>query len=158
VSEPPLHPDVEPLAFLLGTWRGEGAGHYPTVADFTYTEEITFGHVGKPMLTYRQQTRDAVTGEPRHAEVGYWRVTGPGVLEVVLAHPTGVTEVSEGTFDGGAIEVATTQLAATSTAKEVTELRRHIQVDGDTLRYDLEMAAVGQPLTHHLEATLHRIS
>ena len=49
-APPPLHPELEPLAGLLGAWRGEGAGEYPTIAPFRYGEELRFWHVGKPFL------------------------------------------------------------------------------------------------------------
>ena len=52
---------------------------------------------------------------------------------------------------------ASTYLATTRTAKEVTALRRRFELDGDTLGYTVAMAAVGQPLQHHLAATLHRV-
>ncbi len=42
------------------------------------------------------------------------------------------------------------------TAKRVDGTERRISVNGDTMRYEMHMAAVGEPMTPHLEATLHR--
>ena len=55
------------------------------------------------------------------------------------------------------MELASTTVATTGTAKEVTALRRRFELDGDTLAYTVAMAAVGQPLQHHLAATLRRV-
>jgi hypothetical protein len=153
---PDLHPDLAPLAFLLGTWTGEGEGHYPTIAAFGYGEEAHWWHVGKPMLAYTQRTWSLTDGRPLHSEAGYWRPAGQGRLEVVLAHPTGQVEVEEGTVEGTCISLASKVVARTSTAKEVSDMARHISVEGDLLTYQLSMAAVGLPVQEHLRARLTR--
>ncbi|MGH8899645.1 MAG: FABP family protein [Egibacteraceae bacterium] len=153
---PPLHPDIAPLGFLLGTWVGEGAGQYPTIASFRYGEQIHVAHSGKPFLFYVQRTWALDDGRPLHAEAGYFRHVGDGRVELVLAHPTGVTEVAEGHLYGSSIRLQTTRVAATATAKRVDALERDIDVDRARLTYAIRMAAVGEPLTHHLSATLER--
>jgi len=161
MAGPELHPTLTPLAFLLGEWEGPGEGHYPTIEPFTFTEHLTFGHLGKPFLAYLQRTR-AADGSPMHTESGYLRVTGPTaegeghVVELVLSMPTGVAEVLVGTVQGRVVELASTLVGLTPSAKRVEATERTLRLDGDRLVVDTAMAAVGQPLTHHLHSELRR--
>ena len=85
----------------------------------------------------------------------------PGRVELVLAHPTGITEIEEGTLSvtGPMVEMElnATTIGRTGSAKDVTALARSIHIERDELTYTLRMGAVGQPLQHHLAATLHRM-
>ena len=157
-----LHPNLEPLAPLLGTWAGRGTGEYPTIEPFEYLEEVVFSHVGKPFLIYGQKTKAVADGKPLHAETGYLRVPQLGHLELVLAHPNGITEIEVGGYsvrdDVIEIDVHTTDVGVSPTAKEVSALGRSFRIDGDELSYSLRMGAVGQPVQHHLSATLRRQS
>ncbi len=213
-----LHPAVAHLAPLLGTWRGGGRGDYPTIEAFTYTEEVTIGHVGKPFLAYSQRTKGA-DGSPLHAECGYWRPDGEQGLEMLVVHPSGIGEILVGEVTethygllvvlragagaggpetgagdegpesktgsgsrgpetgsgsrgpeteagsrgpetgagGSAIRAGSGgQVVLAPTAKRVDATERRISIDHAVMRYEVHMAAVGEPMTHHLEATLHR--
>jgi hypothetical protein len=143
---------LAPLAWLVGDWAGEGRGEYPTISDFAYREETAFAFVGKPYLVYTQRTW-LDDGSPSHMEMGFVR-PGP---ELVIAYPIGVVEVLTGDVTGEHLELSTAAVAATPTAKSVTGLRRVFERRGDALWYSLDMAAVGQPMTFHCEATLHPV-
>jgi hypothetical protein len=156
---PELHPGIATLAPLLGSWSGRGSGEYPTITPFDYLEDVIVGHTGKPFLTYTQRTRSP-DGQPMHAETGYLRMPAGGRVELVLAHPTGITEIDEGTVtdaDGVlVIELQSTLVGLSSSAKEVVAVQRSIRVNRSEWHYTLRMAAVGQPVQHHLAATLRR--
>jgi hypothetical protein len=158
---PELHPDLAPLAFLLGEWEGPGEGHYPTIEPFTFTEHLTFGHVGKPFVSYLQRTWSP-DGGPMHTETGYLRAPGPSpdgrghLVELVLSMPTGVAEVLTGTVVDGDIALTSTLVGLSPTAKRVDGTQRRFRLDGDRLVVDMAMAAVGEPMTHHLHSELRR--
>ena len=150
-----LHPACRPLALLLGVWKGSGSGVYPTIESFSYREEVVFGHVGKPFVSYVQRTQHAVTGLPLHAESAYLRPVGTDGLEMVVVQPSGIVEIARGTVDGTSLRLVST-VHTTPTAKECTAVERDLDVEGDIMRYELRMAAVGQPLQLHLRAELRR--
>ena len=157
-TEGAVHESVAHLVPLLGTWRGEGHGDYPTIESFDYTDEWEFvAPPGKPFVRFTQRTRDAA-GLPKHTEAGYLRCPSPGVVEIVAALPTGQAECGRGTVEAGAELVLATDAAVlnTDSAKRVDRIVRRFSVRWDSLAYSMEMAAVDVGLTLHLTATLYR--
>ncbi|MFL5767409.1 MAG: FABP family protein [Actinomycetota bacterium] len=159
-KDPALHPDVAALSFLLGTWRGTGEGRYPTVDPFRYGEEMTFTHVGDPFLAYEQKSWSLADRSPLHFERGFLRGGEGGAVELVLAHPLGIVEVSTGTVsaEGGprVLDLASVTMAHTPSGDRVTGLRRHLEVEGDSMAYTLKMKMEQVPLSPHLRAELRR--
>ena len=162
-GEPPaMHPDLAPLAFLLGRWEGAGVGGYPTIESFQYGEEVSFGHNGKPFLIYTSRTwlldAEGRPVQPSHMEYGFWRPQPENRVEVLLVHPTGISEIYLGQVTGTRIEMATDAVLRTTSAKEVTAGHRLYGLVGEDLAYAYDMAAVGQPLQSHLSAQLKRVA
>jgi THAP4-like, heme-binding beta-barrel domain len=156
-AAPAPHDDLAPLTFLLGTWQGGGKGTFPTIRPFRYGEEMLFEHVGDPFVLYSQRSWLEPGGDPLHFERGFLRPAGEGRIELVLAHPLGLTEVAEGEVDGTVIHTTSTAIGRTATGDPVTRLVRRLRVDGDRLDYELEMATETVPLGRHLTGNLRRI-
>jgi hypothetical protein len=98
-----------------------------------------------------------------HTELGWWRPKpadpdGSIVVEVVLAHATGVVEVLLGELIDGPtgvrLEVASDVIARTPTAPAVAADKRMYAVRGGKLMYAIDMATGEAGLVPHLAAAL----
>lgn len=159
---PVPHALLGPVLGFLGTWHGRGEGEYPTLAeDFRYAQEVTFSHDGRPFLRYEARAwlldSDGAPVRPAARESGWWRLQPDGRVEALITQPTGIAEIAVGSAAEGTVDLATHGVALTPTAKEVTATRRRYTLaDADTLTFVHDLAAVGQPLQHHLAASLRR--
>eukprot|EP01062_Namystynia_karyoxenos_P031474 TRINITY_DN23360_c0_g1_i2.p1 TRINITY_DN23360_c0_g1~~TRINITY_DN23360_c0_g1_i2.p1 ORF type:complete len:186 (+),score=55.60 TRINITY_DN23360_c0_g1_i2:67-558(+) len=157
-----VHPRVECLRWLLGTWRGRGQGSFPTMKSFEYEEEVTYAHPTplRPVVSYRSRTwrNKPDTGErqPMHGEDG-WLVLADeqGTVKGAVAHSFGLAETTRGTATSASLELRSTDLPH---ADKVTAVIRTAGLAPDgTLRTSVHMATqtVTEP-TQHLVATLTR--
>src|SRR6476619_1646894 len=98
-----LHPDCGPIAWMLGTWHGNGHGDYPTIEPYEFGQELIFTHDGRPFFHYFARA---------------WIVDPAGEMELLLAHNTGFFEIWYGEAQGGKLELQTDAVARTESAKE----------------------------------------
>jgi len=159
---PNIHPNCAPLAWLIGTWAGNGHGEYPTIEDFQFGQEILFQQDGRPFIHFmsRSWIVDAEGNVVREAaqETGFIRPQADRTLEVVMAHNTGFVEVWHGELhpEQPRFEIVSDAVARTATAKEYAGGKRlYGYVNGDLL-YAFDMAAMGQELQPHTHAQLKR--
>ena len=135
----PLNDQLLALLPLVGTWRGTGQGAVAsTGAEFTFGQQVSFAHDGRPFLAYESRTwlLDAAGDLIRLAfrESGFWRPgAGPDDIEVALASAAGVVEVFAGIAGDNRWEIASTELGHTATARLVVAEKRLYAVSGDTL-------------------------
>jgi hypothetical protein len=155
-----LHPDLMPLAWLVGTWRGKGRGEYANVPAFKFAQEINFNHDGRPFLNYFSRSwiideNDEIIKQS-HSEVGFWRIKENNVLEVVLAHNFGVAEGWVGIVSGAKIQIEMDQGYSSPSAKIVTAGSRLYGLVERELFTSYDMAANGQTLQSYLWSSLER--
>lgn len=155
-----LHPNCGPVAWLLGTWRGNGHGDYPTIEKFQFGQELIFTHDGRPFFHYMsrawivdengEKVRDAAI------ETGFLRCFDEGKVELLLTHNTGISELWVGHAADGKMELVTDAVMRSESAKEVVGGKRIYGNVNSELMYAYDMQAMGQPLTPHLWARLKR--
>ena len=92
---PDMAPQLIPVSWLLGTWRGVGVGGYPTVPEFRFAQEVTFTELpGKPFVHHLSRSwlldDEGAEVRPLAQETGYWRPEADGSLEVLPGAPDGL--------------------------------------------------------------------
>ncbi|MCF4122095.1 FABP family protein [Antribacter sp. KLBMP9083] len=139
-----LAPEVYPLAWLVGHWRGEGVIDYPGIDKRTFVQHLVFDHDGGPYLRFESTLRvlDSVVPDALPAE-GEWpeRVADPAEGEAP-AKATGTPSGDAGTVwstETGYWRVSTDRPEGLEDAKHALE----VLVSDASGRLSLYLGAVG---------------
>ncbi len=182
-----LAPEVYPLAWLVGSWRGPGYLGYENIPERPIVVEATFSHDGGPYLAYQcttwllegelgglETTVDQATlvaGDVWGTESGYWRVPPGGQgelqngekaprseLEVLLADPSGHISVLVGAVQGPQIALMSDVIARTESGAEIAAVKRQYGLVNGELMWATDMAAFGHEMASYSAGRLQRVS
>jgi hypothetical protein len=150
------------LAPLLGTWKGRGAGSFPTIDAFEYEETLSFTlDEDYPHIHYEQRTRLS-NGDAGHWEMGFLRWPEDDQLELSNAQDSGRVEVLRGRLL--VLPMEGLELIFDSVVlghdPRLLSARRVFELRGNQLRYVMHMATntTDEARTlQHLEAQLERV-
>jgi len=176
-----LAPEVYPLAWLLGVWRGEGVVDYPGIDEATFTQEVVFDHDGGPYLSYSSTIRlveapadtSALEGDVPPAPVwqtesGYWRVppqrpTDHGLtaeqhpVEVLVADPSGRVGLYIGAVGKGRIDLVSDAIVRAASGADVSAEKRLYGLVNGELMWAHDIAAFGHPMQSYASGRLSRV-
>ncbi|KAL9964552.1 hypothetical protein ACROYT_G028207 [Oculina patagonica] len=157
-----LHEALNKVSWLIGKWKGEGCGVYPTISPFSYGEELSFCHVGQPVLCYNSKTWHLEKGNPMHSEVGFLRAeAGTSKLAFMIAQNTGLTEVEEGEVNGHEIRLLSHSVGRMTFGPEpqVLKVERIFRLkDPNTLEMECLMETANTEHQKHLHVTYKKVT
>ena len=83
-----LSPEVYPLAWLVGRWRGEGVIEYPGIGKKTFVQDLVFDHDGGPYLRFESTLRVLENVVPdKLPDDGEWPAPVPDPTEAEAEAP-----------------------------------------------------------------------
>ncbi len=152
------------FTLLEGTWQGEGRGEYPTITSFDYRETLVFTRRDAKTLAYEQRTQKRYDGQTEylesHWENGFVRIPDDGSLELVNTQSSGRGEALTGKIETvePVIRIRFVSKAFMNDVRMISSART-FELDGDTLRYEMQMQTTKvNQLTPHVKVTLRRKS
>jgi hypothetical protein len=158
-----LHPDLVPLAFLLGRWEGAGVFDFPGAEKCNFGQEVTFGHDGRGFLAYTSHAwvldDDGKKTSPLETETGFWRVGADRTVDVVMVRDQGVAENWYGELAANKqqIDLATDAIVTTASAAPYSAGKRlYGYVNGD-LMWVGEKATPDISLRPYMSAQLKKV-
>ena len=179
-----LAPEVYPLAWLLGVWRGEGVVDYPGIDEATFTQEVVFDHDGGPYLSYSSTIRlvevpadpaalvdpdaDVPDGAVWQTESGYWRVpperpADHGLtaeqhpVELLVADPSGHVGLFVGAVGKGRVDLVSDVIARAASGADVSAEKRLYGLVNGELMWAHDIAAFGHPMQSYASGRLARV-
>ncbi len=158
-----LHPDLVPLAFLLGNWEGAGVFDFPGAEKCNFGQEATFTHDGRDFIEYVSHTweldSEGKKVRPLETESGYWRIDKDRKVEVVMIRDQGVVEIWYGELadQKPQIDLVTDAVARTAAAGPYTGGKRLYGYVKSDLMWVGEKATPEVPLRPYMSAHLKKI-
>lgn len=175
-----LAPEVYPLAWLVGTWRGEGVVDYPGIDEATFAQEIVITSDGGPYLAYTTTIRlitappdtGALVDEPPaqvwQTESGYWRIpperpTDWGLtpdqhpVELLVADASGHLALYIGAVGKGRIDLVSDAVVRTASSAELSAGKRLYGLVNGELMWAHDIAAFGHPMQSYASGRLARV-
>lgn len=140
--------------------------------DIQVGQELSISHDGRPFLIHWSRTwrldENGERVEPLAMESGFWRPLPNNEVELLLSHPTGISEtwfgkvtvtgIVNAQITGARVELKTDAIVRTTTAKEVTGGERLYGLVDGNLGWVYDMAAVGVPMKSHASFHLTKVS
>lgn len=179
-----LAPEVYPLAWLVGTWRGEGVVAYPGIDEATFSQEVVITSDGGPYLAYTSTIRlitapadtAALEVAPEEAppapvwqtESGYWRIpperpTDWGLtddqhpVDLLVADPSGHVALYIGAVGKGRIDLVSDAIVRAASGADVSAAKRLYGLVNGELMWAHDLAAFGHPMQSYASGRLARV-
>lgn len=157
MAAPSLSTLLAPFEALLGGWEGEGRGLWNPDPSFRYREWLELTPIpDRALLRWEQRTEVWESGQLSHTEQGFLRLLPEAAVELVIATPSGYTEIHRGEFSGGALSLELVNLGSAPGARPLDLVKRRLAMADQMLTHEVSIAVGGTELAPHVRAQLRR--